>query len=93
MSRAHLRVSRVVWIDFNANPEIRFPQLPAHAPLAPLVLAFLEWQAATGIYAVRQCGGATGPGIYRAAFREQDADLVLAWWRERGVRTEDDDAG
>lgn len=87
MSAPRLRVYRVVWLDFHADPSVA-PALPVGAPHAGLVVKFLDWQRETMTFPARECGGTTGPGIYRAAFHEADAERVLAWWAEHGVKAQ-----
>lgn len=87
MAAPKLEVYEVVWLSFNADPEVKFPYVPAQRPGSELVAAFLSWLIDERIFGPVKAGS-SGGGRYEGAFWKSDAERVLAWWKARGVEPE-----
>jgi hypothetical protein len=87
--RVTYRSTPAVWVEVRGEAR----ELPPHPELGPLpacpdddgVVARLRaWLEEQDIETLPLCGGLSGGGAFRNAFRPVDAEKVLAWLREQG---------
>lgn len=87
MATPRLRAYRVVWISYNADPDVTKEGYLPSGPAADLAHEFLKWTMDQKIYSPVRAGMGGG-GMHESCYFETDAEKVLAWWKEHGVEVE-----